>query len=104
MSVKPLTILSSQVGVGVLSEDWNLAEASPEDSRSYEVEVEFLSPFACAPVVHLGLTGFDSAQEDSPRISLKTKKLTEAGFIVEITTWASTRVYSVEFSWLAIGS
>ena len=104
MSAMPLTILSSHVGAGILCEGWNLSEPGPEESRSYEVEVEFLSPFGSAPVVHLGLTGFDSAQDDSPRISLKTKEITEAGFIVEISTWASTRVYSVEFSWLAIGS
>ena len=100
----PLSILSSQVEVGILTEGWNLSEAGPEECRSYEVEVEFVSPFGSHPAVHLGLTGFDSAQEDSPRISLKTKKVTATGFIAEISTWASTRVYSVEFSWLAIGS
>ena len=52
--------------------------------------MEFVSPFHAAPAVLLGLTGFDSAQEDSPRISLKTKKVTESGFVAEISTWAST--------------
>ena len=104
MSAMPLTILSSHVGAGILCEGWNLSEAGPEECRSFEVEVEFASAFSNAPVVHLGLTGFDSAKDDSPRISLKAKNITASGFVAEISTWAATRLYSVEFSWLAIGS
>jgi len=106
-SLFPWKILSSQVCVGSLTEGWNLAEISdsfdPAEVRTYAVEIAFAAEFSTPPVVHLGLTGFDMDQRDSARITLKAEAITEFGFQVMISTWASTRVYSVEFSWLALG-
>jgi len=55
-------------------------------------------------VVHLGLTGFDLDQRDSSRLILRATEISTTGFVVEIATWRDTRVYSVEFSWLALGA
>jgi len=102
----PWNILSANVGVGVLTDGWNLADApdfDPEDVRTFTVDVAFATPFMAAPVVHLGLTGFDIDQRDAGRITLKTAFITEFGFQAVISTWSSTRVYAVEFSWVAIG-
>lgn len=102
----PWQVLSSNVGVGVLTEGWNLdiVESNGEGSRSFTVDITFASPFSSFPVVQLGLTGFDMDQRESSRISLKAENITESGFQAVLSTWASSRVFAVEFNWLAIGS
>lgn len=102
----PWQVLSSTVGIGVLTDGWNLDTIEPgeEDSRSFIVNVAFASSFYSVPVVHLGLTGFDMDQRDSSRITLTAENISESGFQAVISTWATTRVFAVEFNWLAIGS
>ncbi len=102
----PWKVLSSHVATSVLTEGWSLADIEPaaeDDIRTFAVTVAFDSPFLSVPVVQLGLTGFDIDQRDSSRISIKADGITESGFQALITTWAKTRVYAVEFNWLAIG-
>lgn len=103
----PWKTLSSTINVGVLSEGWNLSDASPEvieDPRSYSIRVLFESPFVLPPVVQLSLTGFDVDQRDSARIRLSAEEISTTGFTVKIITWHDTRIYGVDFSWLALGS
>jgi len=102
----PWNILSARLTVGVLTEGWNLAEASDEaeaSARQYSVYVPFASTFQLPPVVHLGITGFDTDQRDSSRLSVTAEAISEFGFTVVVTTWSTSRVYSVELSWIAIG-
>ncbi len=101
----PWNLLSSTVGVGILTEGWTLAEpvTDPDTARFYTVEVVFDSAFSSPPVVQLGLSGFDLDQRESGRISLKAVAITRFGFQAIISTWSTTRVYAVEFNWLAIG-
>ena len=48
--------------------------------------------------------GFDIDQRDTSRLTLVAVEITETGFVAEIATWRETRVYSVAFSWLALGA
>lgn len=104
----PWKVLSSAVGVGILTDGWNLADAvahpTPEESRSFSVDVFFATPFSSIPVVQLGLTGFDVDQRDSGRVTLKAEQITPQGFTAIISTWSATRIHAVEFNWLAIGA
>lgn len=102
----PWTALSANVGIGVLTDGWNLAELPPEpgEARTFTLEVTFAAVFTAIPIVQVGLSGFDVDQRDSPRITIKAEAITPAGFQAVISTWATTRVYSVEFNWLAIGA
>lgn len=102
----PWKVLSANVGVGILTEGWTLDVVYPDsmDARHFVGEVVFDSPFAAPPVVHLGLTGFDVDRRASARLSIKAQKITKLGFQAVITTWDATRVFSVEFEWLAIGA
>ena len=104
----PWKVLSSVVGVGILTDGWNLADAPPEqdskESRTFGIEIRFDSPFESIPVVQLGLTGLDMDQRDSARVTLKAEQITPFGFTATISTWASSRVHAVEFNWLAIGA
>lgn len=102
----PWKVLSSQLCVGMLTENWCLDTADRSDGealRCFRVDIGFDSPFASPPVVHLGLTGFDIDQRDPARLTLKATQITETGFQAEIWTWAGTRVYAVTFQWMAIG-
>lgn len=102
----PWKVLSSQTGVGVLTEGWTLDTWGAEtgDARTFRTEIVFATPFDAIPVVQLGLTGFDLDQRDSARLTLKAENITATGFQAVISTWAGTRVFAVEFNWLAIGA
>jgi len=104
----PWKVLSSAVGAGILTDGWNLADEvekpAPDESRTFLVEIVFATPFETTPVVQLGMTGFDVDQRDSGRVTLKAEQITPQGFTASITTWAATRLYAVEFNWLAIGA
>ncbi|MDF1824688.1 MAG: H-type lectin domain-containing protein [Verrucomicrobiales bacterium] len=102
----PLKVVSASVSLGSESKGWNLdapaAEGDPE--RSFLFDVYFDVPFSGTPVVHLGLVGFDIDQCSSSRVKLTAEKITGAGFQARVTTWRSSRVYSVDFDWIAVGS
>ncbi|MEP6669298.1 MAG: H-type lectin domain-containing protein [Chthoniobacter sp.] len=103
----PWKSLSASLQLGVLTEGWNLAEPladGAEDARVFRFTVYFAAPFGSPPIVHLGLTGFDLDQRDSNRLILRATQITNESFVAEISSWRETRVYSVEFSWLALGA
>lgn len=101
----PWKVLSARVAAGILTPGWTLdkAVAITAGARTFCVAVAFDSPFTSPPVVHLGLTGFDIDQRDSSRLTVKAENITTDGFQAIISTWAATRVFSVELDWLAIG-
>lgn len=105
METSPWKVLSSQVSVSILNEGWSLDVIDPHDDglRRYQVEVFFDTPFLNPPVVQLSLTGFDIDQRDSARLTVKADNITSYGFQATIATWADTRVFGVDFQWLAIG-
>lgn len=105
--MKPWKTLSATVHVGSLTAGWNLATPPPEyrdEYRTFRFKVSFSSPFDAPPVLHLGLTGLDIDQRDTSRVNVSAAEITKTGFTAVITTWRETRVYSVAFSWLAIGA
>jgi hypothetical protein len=107
MTMQPWKTLSASIQIGVLTEGWNLATPpaeSTDESRIFRFNVFFGAPFIAPPVVHLGLTGFDVDQRDSNRLTLRATNITNEGFVAEVSTWRETRVYSLEFSWLALGA
>lgn len=106
METSPWKVLSAQVSASILSEGWQLDVIDPNDDgiRRYKVEVLFDNPFFSVPVVNLSLTGFDIDQRDSARLTLSAENLSSTGFTASIATWADTRVFGVDFQWLAIGA
>lgn len=106
MENSPWKVLSSQVSVSILSEGWNLDVIDPHDDgiRRFLVQVYFDNPFYGIPVVNLSLTGFDIDQRDSARLTLSAENINPSGFTATISTWADTRVFGVDFQWLAIGA
>lgn len=102
----PWNVLSANVAVGTDTENWNLDTPALEEDpvRSFTLDISFASPFKTPPVVHLGMTGFDIDQCSSARVTVVAEAVTTEGFLAKISTWRSSRVYSVEFNWLAVGA
>jgi len=100
----PWKTASSTGSVGMVLPDWTLATWVGEDcpERAYRVPIRFEVAFEVTPVVQVALAGFDHDQRTSGRIRLTVADLTPDGFTLVITTWRDTRVYGVDYSWLAL--
>jgi hypothetical protein len=103
----PLKMCSATVTLDQYQSGWSLAEvesnSSPEP-RSFEYYIGFDNPFSNIPVIHAGIAGFDIDNQDTNRMSLSVKEVSNSGFKVVIQTWMHTRIYMVEISWIALGS
>ncbi len=98
-SMQPWKSLSASLQLGILTEGWNLASPATVTCRktpaSFVSLIYFAAPFDAPPVVHLGLTGFDFDQRDGNRLALRAgSEITPSSFVVEVSTWRDTRVYS----------
>ena len=105
--MQPWKSLSATVHVGNQTDGWNLASPPAEnfdEPRVFRFSVYFSAPFEARPVVHVGLAGLDVDQRDACRLTLNASEISNTGFVAEIATWRETRVYSVVFSWLALGA
>jgi hypothetical protein len=102
--IAPLTVLSSAVVLGTSLEGWSLLDPSSDHSRVFRYLVSFNQGFSAPPVVHVGIVGLDASKDDNLRVRVRAIDITATGFIVEAETWLYTRLWSVEVSWLAIGS
>ena len=103
-NVAPLTVLSSVVALGVSLDGWSLLDPLLGTDRTFRYPVVFNRSFSSPPVVHVGMVGIDASKDDNLRVRLRAVDITEAGFTLEAETWHSTRIWSVDVSWLAIGS
>jgi len=104
MNVEPLTILAGTLELTHESPRWTLAQVAESDGRrSVEGKITFERAFLSAPVVHVGLAGFDISNDAAARIALRTIDITANGFLVQVETWVNTRVWSVTVNWVALG-
>jgi len=106
-TIIPWKAVSSVTTLGILTPDWNLAEVAegdPHAARTFLAKVEFSEAFQFPPVLHTSLVGFDLDRNESQRVSVAASNITTTGFDLSVTTWMASRVYSVEVSWLALGS
>jgi len=106
-NLMPLNMCSAVVTLDQYLPDWTLAcveDTTTPEHRSFEHQVNFESAFSNIPLVHAGISGFDIDNDDTSRLSVRVKDITNEGFKIAIRTWMHTRVYSVEVSWIALGS
>jgi H-type lectin domain len=100
----PLSICSSLARFGSDDEGFVLHIVGDDDGeRAFRARIDFASPFAGPPVVHVGISGFDIDNRDTARLRVHAEAISPTGFELVITTWRRTTVYSAETSWLAIG-
>ncbi|HYQ43899.1 MAG TPA: H-type lectin domain-containing protein [Polyangiaceae bacterium] len=103
-TVAPLSLLSAVIVLDSTLDDWSLLEPAGGLRRSFRQPVTFDRQFSVPPLVHVGLVGIDASKEDNLRLSLRAQSITEHGFVLCAETWLNTKIWSVEVSWLAIGS
>lgn len=102
--VFPLTMLAGTNRFGARDEGWALVGAPDwKRRRTFIGRITFEKPFAAAPVVHVGLTGFDIENHDAARLLIAASNITPEGFDLGCETWLGTQIWSVTVSWLALG-
>jgi hypothetical protein len=102
--VAPLTLLSAAVVLDASLEGWSLLELSTDTDRVFRYDVAFSRPFSAPPVVQVGIVGLDVSKDDNVRVRVRARDITETGFTLQAETWLNTKIWSVEVSWLAIGT
>jgi hypothetical protein len=104
-AMTPLNFLAGTEALDSLKEGWTLDQA-PHGSpaRTFRSRVNFERPFGVAPLVHLGIAGFDICNQDSSRIASRAENVSQEGFDIVLTTWLHTRLWRVDVNWLAIGT
>jgi hypothetical protein len=103
-SIAPLNLLSATLVLDTSLEGWTLLDPSTDGARAFRYEVVFSRPFSTFPVVHVGIVGLDVSNGDNLRVRVRALDITARGFTLQAETWLNTRIWSVETSWLAIGS
>lgn len=78
----------------------------PEEDgiRLFRFHVFFNGAFPNAPLVHLGITGFDIAHDEAARLTATVENVTTEGFDIVLSTWLASRLWRVDVNWLAIGA
>lgn len=103
--VAPLTLLSAVVVLDASLEGWSLLDpALALGPRVFRQDVLFARPFSSAPVVHVGIVGLDVTKDHNLRVRVRAVDIGAGGFALEAETWLNTEIWSVEVSWLAVGS
>ncbi len=71
--------------------------------REFRLWVDFDEEFAEAPVVQVGMSMWDLAQDFNQRVDLAAENVMKDGFDIVFRTWGDTRVARVRSDWIAIG-
>lgn len=74
-----------------------------DGDRAVRLPVGFLTPFASAPMVVIGLSGIDSAQDQNLRFALRPTDVTSEGFTIDFATWGDTHIARASVFWQAVG-
>jgi hypothetical protein len=103
-NVAPLSLLSAVVVLDSTLDHWSLLEPAGGLRRSFRQPILFERRFSAPPLVHVGVVGLDVSKEDNLRLSVRAEGINEHGFVLRAETWLNTKIWSIEVSWLAIGS
>lgn len=103
-NVAPLSLLSSVVVLDSTLDHWTLLEPAGGGRRRFSLPVVFERRFVAPPLVHVGVVGIDVSKDDNFRLSVRAEEISAHGFQLRAETWLNTRIWSVEVSWLAIGT
>lgn len=65
--------------------------------------ISFDEPFKEPPVIHAGISMWDTDGATNQRMDLEVADVSTAGFTLVFRTWDDSRVARLRASWLAIG-
>jgi hypothetical protein len=100
----PFTMLSAVAVLDSSLPGWTLLDVPADQPRVFLYEVAFERPFVQAPLVHVGVSGFDIGNHDAARLRVSAVDIHADGFTLRVETWLNTQVWRVDVSWLAVGS
>ena len=103
-SVAPLTMLSAVLSLDSSLDGWSLLDPTPHTDRVFRNHVTFSRSFSAPPIVQVAIVGLDVSNEHNVRVRVRALDITETGFTLMAKTWLSTKIWSVDVSWLAIGT
>jgi hypothetical protein len=105
MGLRPFSFLAGHEVLNTALADWTLDESLPDGGpRSFRFAVRFREPFGAAPLVHVGIAGFDIGNTDAARVTVTAERVTKTGFDIVVSTWLHSRLWRVDLNWLALGS
>ena len=82
--------------------NFSLDQGSGE--RTATIEVTFEKPFEAKPVVAVSVNTIDAAKESNTRYTVKAISISRDGFVVQIRTWADSKIFQIGGSWIAYAS
>jgi hypothetical protein len=101
--VVPLQMLAGSSRFSAGDEAYTLlGQPSHGKNRVFVAKVVFETSFTRAPIVHVGLTGFDISNADWARIDVRVGAISAYDFEVIAETWFNTQIHSFRVGWLAL--
>ncbi len=91
---------TGEFSADVKSAGWSLHEG--ENNRSYDIDVSFKKSFEVIPKIILSVTKADCDVQDNIRYKVEARSISRDGFTIKISTWAASKVFGIDGSWLAI--
>jgi hypothetical protein len=98
------TATAQVMQTGKFSVDRTVANYSLDQGngdRTVTVEVNFEKPFTEKPVVALSVTTIDASKDANTRFEVKTLTVSRDGFVIQVRTWADTKIHALGGSWVA---
>jgi hypothetical protein len=102
--LQPFTFLAGTETLDARRAGWVLDQPRSAADRSFRTWVSFARPFGAPPLVHVGIAGFDIANQDAARLTTSVSHVTPEGFEIVLSTWLGTRMWRVDVSWIAVGA
>ncbi len=103
--IVPLNMLAGVNTFDWTHEGWTLNEPPTHDgNRTFMGKVLFEREFTGPPIVHFGIVGFDMSNEDFARLKVRCQHIHCDGFTLVAETWFDSQIFSVEISWIALGT
>lgn len=74
-----------------------------EGARARHKLIVFDEPFRSPPIVHVGISLWDVAQNTNLRADISAENITESGFDMVFQTWGDSKIARVRMNWIAFG-
>jgi hypothetical protein len=80
---------------------WPLSNGT--NARQYPKSFGFTKHFTHPPNVIVGITSIDADHNPNRRMSVYVDNITASGFVMHTSTFGESVIFSVGYSWVAIG-
>ena len=100
------TTFAQSVQTGTFKFDWHMKDYTLDKNdgeRVFQQEVSFDKPFDVKPEVIVCVDLVDSEKTTNVRYEVRTLSVSRDGFLVQVRTWADTKLYGIGGQWMAVG-